>query len=102
MMKRIERITLLLLTFLMVGAILILPAGAVGTEHYYTYNFDWNYNALPSPDAYAVRYTISANELGLSNFDASRVVTRLEAAVVMDAAFDPFSMFNVDYNGNFR
>ena len=41
------------------------------------------------------------NELGLSNFDVDRVVTRLEAAVVMDAAFDPFSMFNVDYNGNF-
>jgi hypothetical protein len=41
------------------------------------------------------------NDLGLSNFDASRVVTRLEAAVVMDAAFDPFGMFGVDYNGNF-
>lgn len=41
------------------------------------------------------------NELGLSNFDPSRVVTRLEAAVVMDAAFDPFGMFGVDYNGNF-
>ena len=41
------------------------------------------------------------NGLGLDNFDENRVVTRLEAAVVMDAAFDPFSMFNVDYNGNF-
>ena len=41
------------------------------------------------------------NELGLSNFDVNRVVTRLEAAVVMDAAFDPFGMFGVDYNGNF-
>jgi hypothetical protein len=41
------------------------------------------------------------NELGLSNFDVNRVATRLEAAVVMDAAFDPFGMFGVDYNGNF-
>ena len=41
------------------------------------------------------------NELGLSNFDENRVATRLEAAVVMDAAFDPFGMFGVDYNGNF-
>ena len=68
MMKQVKRITVLLLTLLMVGSILVLPAGAVGTEHYYTYNFDWNYNALPSPDAYAVRYTISANELGVNNF----------------------------------
>ena len=41
------------------------------------------------------------NELGLSNFDVNRIVTRLEAAVVIDAAFDPFGMFGVDYNGNF-
>ena len=39
--------------------------------------------------------------LGLSDFDVERVVTRLEAAVVIDAAFDPFGMFGVDYDGNF-
>ena len=42
------------------------------------------------------------NELGLSDFNPSRPATRLEAAVVIDAAFDPFRMFNVDYQGRFR
>ena len=40
-------------------------------------------------------------ELGLEDYNKYRTITRLEAAVVIDAAFDPFSMFNVDYNGNF-
>lgn len=40
--------------------------------------------------------------LGLDNYDPDRVLTRLEAAVVMDAAFDPFSMFGVDYDGKIR
>ena len=40
--------------------------------------------------------------LGLENFNENRVITRLEAAVVLDAAFDPFSMFGVDYDGNIR
>ena len=39
--------------------------------------------------------------LGLEDYNMYRTITRLEAAVVMDASFDPFSMFNVDYNGNF-
>lgn len=38
--------------------------------------------------------------LGLSDYDPGRVISRLEAAVVIDAAFDPFSMFDVDYDGN--
>ena len=38
--------------------------------------------------------------LGLKDYDPSRVMTRLEAAVTMNAAIDPFSMFAVDYNGN--
>ena len=42
------------------------------------------------------------NILGLSDFDRSRTATRLEAAVVIDAAFDPFRMFGVDYKGRFR
>ena len=42
------------------------------------------------------------NQLGLSDFDRSRTATRLEAAVVIDAAFDPFRMFDVDYKGRFR
>ena len=40
--------------------------------------------------------------LGLENYNENRVITRLEAAVVLDAAFDPFSMLGVDYDGNIR
>lgn len=40
-------------------------------------------------------------KLGLADYDPSRVAIRLEAAVVIDAAFDPFGMFEVDYNGKF-
>ena len=40
--------------------------------------------------------------LGLEDYDPARPVLRLEAAVVVDAAFDPFGYFQVDYNGNFR
>ena len=39
-------------------------------------------------------------QLGLDDYDAGRTVTRLEAAVVIDAAFDPFGMFEVDYEGD--
>ena len=41
------------------------------------------------------------NKLGLEDFDRERTALRLEAAVVIDAAFDPFGVFEVDYNGNF-
>ena len=41
------------------------------------------------------------NQLGLNDFSAERTATRLEAAVVIDAAFDPFGMFEVDYKGYF-
>ncbi len=37
--------------------------------------------------------------LGLRNYDEKRIITRLEAAVVIDAILDPFRMFEVDYNG---
>ena len=40
--------------------------------------------------------------LGLKDYDSDRNITRLEAAVVVDAVIDPFSMLGVDYNGNFR
>lgn len=40
--------------------------------------------------------------LGLVNFRPDRTATRLEAAVVLDALFDPFVMFPVDLNGNLR
>ncbi len=40
-------------------------------------------------------------QLGLNDFDNQRIATRLEAAVVIDAAFDPFGMFEVDYKGYF-
>ena len=33
---------------------------------------------------------------------SSRIITRLEAAVIVDAAIDPFNMFGVDFNGNIR
>lgn len=39
-------------------------------------------------------------QLGLEDYDTERTVTRLEAAVVIDAAFDPFGMFEVDYEGD--
>ncbi len=42
------------------------------------------------------------NNIGLTDYDEDRIVTRLEAAVVMDSSFDPFSMFNIDFNGNLR
>lgn len=41
------------------------------------------------------------DELGLKDYDPSRAALRLEAAVVIDAAFDPFGRFEVDYDGNF-
>ena len=41
------------------------------------------------------------NQLSLNDFNAERTATRLEAAVVIDAAFDPFGMFEVDYKGYF-
>ena len=41
-------------------------------------------------------------QTGLSDYDPDRVATRLEAAVLIDAAFDPFGMFEVDYDGNVR
>ena len=37
---------------------------------------------------------------GLSGYDPGRTITRLEAAVVIDKAIDPFSMFGVDWFGN--
>ena len=41
-------------------------------------------------------------KLGLVDYNPDRPVLRLEAAVVVDAAFDPFGFFNVNYDGNFR
>ena len=40
--------------------------------------------------------------LGLKDYNPSRVMTRLEAAVVIDATFDPFWMFDVNYSGKLR
>ena len=40
-------------------------------------------------------------KLGLRDYDPSRTALRLEAAVAIDAAFDPFGFFEVDYDGNF-
>lgn len=41
------------------------------------------------------------SSLGLTDFNADRTATRLEAAVVIDAAFNPFNMYEVDYDGEF-
>ena len=41
-------------------------------------------------------------ELGLADYNADRVITRIEAAVAIDAAINPFRMFSVDYDGNIR
>ena len=40
-------------------------------------------------------------KLGLLDYNPDRPVLRLEAAVVVDAAFDPFGFFEVNYDGNF-
>lgn len=40
------------------------------------------------------------DRLGLKDYAPERTATRLEAAVVLDAAADPFGLFEVDYNGN--
>ena len=42
------------------------------------------------------------SNLGLSDYNTGRIITRLEAAVAVDASIDPFNMFGVDYNGNIR
>ena len=39
-------------------------------------------------------------QFGLENYDAKRLATRLEAAVLIDALFNPFGNFRVDYEGN--
>lgn len=40
-------------------------------------------------------------KLGLDDYDPSRTALRLEAAVAIDAAFDPFGIFEVNYDGYF-
>ena len=39
------------------------------------------------------------SDLGLEDYDENRPVNRLEAAVVIDAALDPFRVYDVDYKG---
>jgi hypothetical protein len=41
-------------------------------------------------------------EEGLSNFDESRNITRMEFAVMLDKTIDPFRIYEVDYNGNLK
>ena len=40
--------------------------------------------------------------LGLQDYDPERTALRLEAAVVIDAVFNPFGVFRVNYDGYFR
>lgn len=40
--------------------------------------------------------------LGLQDYDSDRTALRLEAAVVIDAVFNPFGTFRVNYDGYFR
>jgi hypothetical protein len=40
--------------------------------------------------------------LGLENYDPTRAITRLEAAVVIDSELDPFMSQDVDLDGNFK
>jgi hypothetical protein len=42
------------------------------------------------------------DKYGLDDFDPQRPVSRLEAAVLIDALFHPFENFMVDYEGNLR
>ena len=39
--------------------------------------------------------------LGLSDYDYDRNITRLEAAVIVDATINPFHLLDVDYTGDF-
>jgi hypothetical protein len=38
--------------------------------------------------------------IGLTDYDPDRTITRLEAAVTINAAIDPFNMYDVGYDGN--
>jgi UDP-N-acetylglucosamine 1-carboxyvinyltransferase len=40
------------------------------------------------------------NTIGLTDYDPDRTITRLEAAVTINAAIDPFNMYDVGYDGN--
>ena len=40
--------------------------------------------------------------LGLKNYDPTRIITRLEAAVVIDSELDPFMRQDVDLDGNLK
>lgn len=40
--------------------------------------------------------------LGLEDYDPDRIMTRLEAAVVIDNLFNPFGLFDVDHQGNMK
>lgn len=42
------------------------------------------------------------SSLGLENYDSDRVMTRLEAAVLIDQLFNPFTIADVDYQGNIK
>ena len=42
------------------------------------------------------------HSLGLENYSANRSITRLEAAVVVDALLNPFGWLEVDFEGKFR
>jgi hypothetical protein len=41
------------------------------------------------------------DKLGLQDYDPSRTILRLEAAVLIDAAVDPFALFEVNFDGKF-
>lgn len=51
---------------------------------------------VPVPDNAAAWWA----QHGLENYKPKRVATRLEAAVLIDALFNPFENFRVDYEGN--
>lgn len=42
------------------------------------------------------------SNLSLENYSPSRTITRKEAAVIIDALFDPFNAYGVDFNGNLK
>lgn len=89
MRKRFMRILSAAMLLIMIVPLLSVSGSAVGLEHYYTYNFDWNGYVLPSPDAYTVRYTVNASELG---------VGRLKSAVGMFVRND--DLYVVDTGNN--
>ena len=62
-------------------------------------SFAINTLGIPVPSSAAEGWW---NSLGLEGFDLERVMTRLEAAVLIDDLFKLFFIADIDYQGNIK